>query len=146
MTVPSPWGEAQVVGPQQATEHVGKLLNLFCDGPVGKAKPPNIDGTTTQPVESNPRLHATRRSEIASQSTRFGVRSLTIGDGQHNRFDTDPIHVLKQASGPEDLVIGVRGHDNQPSRLPQAQWRECGKLPRSEPGSLACPRVLGIDD
>jgi hypothetical protein len=69
------------------------------------------------------------------------VGSLTIGDGHDHRFDTDAIHVLEKASGTKDLVIGVRGHDNQPTGSPPVQWQERGKFPRPEPRCLVCSRV-----
>ena len=72
--------------------------------------------------------------------------SLTIGDGHHLRFDTEAIHALEQASGPEDLVIGVRGHDDQPTRSSQAQWTERSELPRSEPDPLVRSWVQVVDD
>ena len=122
------------------------MLNLSRHGPVGKAKPLNTHRTATKPIEGNLRLNGARRCEIASQSTRSGVGSLTIGNGHHHRFDTDADHVLEQASGPEDLVIGVRGHDNEPTGSPLVQWTERGELPRSEPSSLVCPRVQVVDD
>jgi hypothetical protein len=146
MAIRPPWAEAEVVGPEQAAELVGQLLNLVRHGPVGKAKPLNPRGTTTQPIEGNPRLIGTRRCEIASQSTRSGVGSLTIGNGHHHRFDTDATHVLEQASGPEDLVIGVRGHDNEPTGSPLVQWTERGKFSRPEPGCLVCSRMQVVDD
>jgi hypothetical protein len=41
MAIRPPWAEAEIVGPEQAAERVGQLLNLFCHGPIGKAKPLN---------------------------------------------------------------------------------------------------------
>jgi hypothetical protein len=146
VTIRPPRGEAEVIRSEQAAENVSQVLNLFLHGPVSKAKALNCHATKTQPIERNPGLNRTSLCEIPSQSARPWVGSLTVGDRHHHRLDTNTIHVLEQTTGPEDLVIGVRSHDNQPAGSPQVQRTEHGELSRFEPGSLICSRVQVIDD
>jgi hypothetical protein len=146
VTIRPPRGQAEVIGTEQAAENFRQVLNLFLHGTISKAKALNCRATKTQPIERNPGLNGTSLCEIPTPSTRPGVGSLTVGDRHHHHLDTNTIHVLKQTTGPEDLVIGVRSHDNQPAGSPQVQWTEHGELSRFEPGSLVCPKVQVIND
>jgi hypothetical protein len=116
------------------------------DSPVGKAETLNTRCATPKALEGNPRLRGPQRRQVVALSTSCGVGRLAIGDCDHNRLDTDTIHALEQAAGTEDLVVGMRRHDNQPTGTRQAQRWENRKLPRPEPGSLVSPRVHIVND
>ena len=85
-------------------------------------------GATPQAFEGNLRLRGPHRRQVVALSTSSGVGRLAIGDRDHDRFDTDTIHALEQAACTEDLVIGMRRHDNEPTGTRRAQWWEPRKL------------------
>jgi hypothetical protein len=146
MAVRSPRGEAEVVRSEQATECVRQVLNLIRDSPVGKAEPLNTRGATPQAFNGNLCLRGPYRRQVVAMSSTSGVRRLAISDRDHNCFDTDTIHVLEQAACTQDLVIGMRCHDDQPAGARRTQRREHRKLPRPEPSSLVSPRVHIVND
>jgi hypothetical protein len=146
MAVQSPRSETEVVRSEQATEFVRQLRNLIRDGPVGKAETLNTRGATPKAFEGNLRFLGPQRRQVVTLSTSSGMGRLAIGDCDHNRLDTDTIHVLEQATCTEDLVVGMRRHDNQPTGTRQAQRWEDRKLLRPEPGSLVSPKVPIVND
>jgi hypothetical protein len=113
VAVRSPRREAEVVRSEQATEGVREVLKPIRDSPVGKPEPLNTCGATPQAFEGNLRLRCPYRPQVVAPSTSSGVRRLAISDRNHERFDTDTIHVLEQATCTEHLVIWMRCHDNQ---------------------------------
>ena len=106
--VRSPWGEAEVIGSEQATEGVREVLKPTRDGPVGKPEPLNGCPATFQAFEGNLRLHCPHRRQVVALSARSSVRRLAIGNRDHERFDTSTIHVLEQAASTEHFVIRMR--------------------------------------
>jgi hypothetical protein len=75
-----------------------------------------------------------------------GVRCLTVGNGHEHGFNAGLLHLLEQPSSSEDLIVGVRSHDNEASWPPLLKWRERGKTSSTEPRLLVRPGVQVIDD
>ena len=75
-----------------------------------------------------------------------GYDGLPVSDSNDHGLDSHGRHLPKQASGPEHLVIRVRGHDDESPRSPLAQSGELGQATRAEPSSLIGSRVLVVDD
>jgi hypothetical protein len=146
MAVRSPRGEAEVVRSEQATEGVREILKLICDSPVEKPEPPSTRADTSQAFEGNLRLRCPYRRQVVAPSASSGVGRFAISDRDHDRFDTDTIHVLEQAACTEHLVIWMRCNDNQAAGPRRTQGWDPRKLSRPEPGSLAGPRVHIVDD
>ena len=80
----------------------------------------NARGATTQPIEGNRRLEGSRGRKVVTQCAHARMRRLAVGDGNQNELDTYAPHVLEQASGSENLVIGMWGHNHKSTRLPLA--------------------------
>ena len=146
MAIRPPWTDAEVIRSENAAQQLCQAVNLFRHGAVRKPKLKHTDGSATQPVEGNPPLKGARRRQIASQTTRSGMRRFTIGHSNHHRFNAGALHMLDEASGAEDFVIRMRSHHNQATRPTFDQRTELRKTTRPEPELLARTRVPLVND
>ena len=141
-----PWGDAEVVRSEQPGKHIGQMGTLSGDRSVGKPKPNNTGGAAAQAIQCDLRFDATHRPHVETPSGCRGVGRLTIGDGHNHHFEGDALHVLKESSGPENLVIGMRRHHDETTNSRQPERLQLLQLSHSEPDTLGCSGVPVIDD
>ncbi len=119
---------------------------LYCDGSIGNPEPNDAGGAAAQAIQCDLRFDATHRPDVETQSACRGVGRLTIGDGDNHHFEAEVLHVLKESSGPENLVIGMRRHHDETTHSRQPERLQTLKPSRSEPDTLGCSGVPFIDD
>jgi hypothetical protein len=74
------------------------------------------------------------------------VGALPVGDGDDHRFDGTLVRLLQEASGAENLVVGVRRHHDETASGSRAQRWQTLQSSGAEPRALVGPGVPVVDD
>jgi hypothetical protein len=74
------------------------------------------------------------------------MRGFTVGNGDDRNLSTDAGNHLEETACRENLVIGVRRHNDDSRRPGEPQWTKLPQMFRPEPGSLVRPRMLVVDN